>query len=431
MKAIVLFAGIVFLLFSCERDHSEHKPEIKPQPVYYYFYYYGAEQFTEAGQYLPDSIGIQISYPGNYWPVKNMQVNFRVLSGGGTVDNDKVLTDENGIAFTHWKLGTASHKQELIATFSDPNDSLRNSARYYAYGYRTDVWDTLYCTGLPSMESILVDTLRKQSYGIINGYPYTGGLYSRGERFFDWNFTGTECGYENSINLDRDGNIFMYGTRQDVTMSCDQGKTWVPVNMPEPLKSSDLYHSYRLFTVNGILWIYINSGTLYRSADMGSSWSADTAGFGRILNLMQLTGHPDGKVFVLIDGIIHKSTDNGLTWKKLKQIALYVQMAGNDLIAIDTDGNILKSSDFGESFTKIMNHYPNCLLKYSGSMIVSYKGTWYVAVSGYGLKSTKDFITFKDIIHLPKIGQVCIDHTGTMRVRSNWADLYYKSSEPK
>lgn len=430
MKAIVLFAGLVFLLFSCERDHPDPKPENKPQPVYYYFYYYGGEQFTEAGQYLPDSIGIQIRYPGNYWPVKDMQVKFRVLSGGGAVDNDRVLTDENGIAFTHWKLGTASHKQELMATFSDANDSVLNGARYYAYGYRTDVWDTLYCTGLPSMESILVDTIRKQSYGIIDGYAFTRGMYIHGDRFFDWNFTGTECDYGTSLSLDSEGNIFMVGTYGGVNMSNDQGKTWVPVNLPEPLQSPDQYHSIRLFTFNGIIWIYITSGTLYRSADMGTSWSADTAGFGRILQLTHLTGHPGGSVFVLIDGVIHKSADNGLTWKKLKQMALYVQMVGNDLIAIDTDGNILKSSDFGESFTKIMNHYPNCLLKYTGSMIAFFKGTWYVAVSGYGLKSTKDFITFEDIFYFPRITQVRIDNVGTIRIVSNRVELYYKSSEP-
>ena len=357
-----------------------------------------------------------------------MQVKFRVLSGGGTVDNDIVLTDERGSAYTHWKLGTASHRQELSATFTDANDSVLNSTRYYAYGYRTDAWDTLYGRGMPIMESIVVDTLRNQSYGIISDYYPPSGLYSHGERFFDWNFTGTECGYETSLSLDRDGNIFMYGSYRGVTMSNDQGQTWIPVNLPDPLQSSGQYQSFRLYTVNGILWIVSAANTLYRSADMGTSWSADTAGFGRFLQLTHLTGHPGGTVFVLIDGIIHKSADNGLTWKKLKQIALYVQMAGNNLIAIDTDGNILKSTDFGESFTKIMNHYPNCLLKYRGSMIAYYKGTWYMAVSGYGLKSTRDFITFEDIFYFPKITQVRIDNVGTIRIVNNRVELYYKSS---
>ncbi len=429
MKAIVLFAGLAFLLFSCERDQPGPKPEQKPQPVYY-SYPYGDEQFTEAGQYLPDSIGIQIWNYDTYRLLKGMQVKFRVLSGGGTVDDDTVITNEEGRAFTHWKLGTSSHKQVLSATITDTSDSLVYSVRYNAYGFRTDVWDTLYCWGLPYIESILVDTLRKQSYGIKFDYRSPTGLYSRGERFFDWNFTGTECDYETSLSLDRDGNIFMNGSYRGVTMSSDQGKTWTPVNMPEPLQSLGNYYSIRLYTINGIIWIYNTSGTLYRSADMGISWSADTAGFGRILQLTHLTGHPGGTVFVLIDGKIHKSADNGLTWKKLKQMALYLQMAGNNLIAIDTDGNILKSSDFGESFTKVIDHYPNCLLKYSEPLIAFFNGTWYMAVSGYGLKSTKDFITFEDIIYLPKIGRVCIDHTGAIRVRSNWAELYYKSSEP-
>ncbi len=148
MKAIVFFTGLVFLLFSCERDQPEPKPEKKPQPVYYSIY--GDEQFTEAGQYLPDSIGIQIwNYDPTYSSMAGMQVKFRVLSGGGTVDDDKVITDEEGKAFTHWKLGTASHKQVLSATFTDTNDSLVYSVRYHAYGFRTDVWDTLYCWGLP------------------------------------------------------------------------------------------------------------------------------------------------------------------------------------------------------------------------------------------------------------------------------------------
>jgi len=361
--------------------------------------------------------------------MNGMQVKFRVLSGGGSVDDDKVITDEEGRAFTYWKLGTATHRQVLNVTFTDAKDSVLNSARYNAYGYRTGVWDTVYYIGLPAMESILVDTLRNQSYGIINDYPFASGLYSHGARFFDWNFTGTQCDYGTSLRLDGEGNIFMYSSYTGVTVSNDQGKTWAPVNLPESLQSPDQNKSFRLFTENGILWIYITAGTLYRSTDMGTSWSADTAGFGRFLQLTHLTGHPGGTVFVLIDGIIHKSVNNGLTWKKLKQMALYVQMAGNDLIAIDTDGNFLKSSDFGESFTKIMNHYPNCLLKYSGSMIASYKGIWYVAVSGYGLKSTRDFITFEDIFFFPKIYQVRIDNVGTIRIADNRVELFYKSSE--
>jgi hypothetical protein len=429
MKAIVLFAGLLFLLHSCERDHPGPKPDIKPQPVYYSYYTYGYNQFTEAGQYLPDSIGIQI---WNYYtgmPLANTPVKFKVLSGGGTVDDDSVITSDDGRAYTHWKLGTTSHRQALRATFNDGKDSVLHSTDYEAYGFRTGVWDTNFYIGLPSIESILVDTLRNQSYGIKEDYYSPGGLYIHGERFFDWNFTGTVCGSETTLNLDKDGNIFMCRYR-NVTMSSDQGKTWTPVNLPEPLQSPDEYQPIRLFTVNGILWIYNTGGTLYRSADMGTSWSADTSGFGRIRNLMQLTGHPGGKVFVLIDGIIHKSADNGLTWKKLKQMALYIQMAGNNLIAFDTDGNILKSSDFGESFTKIMNHYPNCLLKYTSNMIASYKGTWYMAVSGYGLKSTRDFKTFEDVLYFPKIVHVRIDNAGTIRIVNDRVDLFYKSSGP-
>jgi hypothetical protein len=430
MKTIFLFAGLVFLLSSCERDQPGPKPEIKPQPVYYSCFTYGDYQFTEAGLYLPDSIGIQIREYPSYRAMNGIQVKFRVLSGGGSVDNDKVIADEEGRAFTHWKLGTASHRQILDVTFTDAKDSVLSSARYTAYGYRTGAWDTIYYyTGLPNLESIVVDTLRNQSYGIISDYPFTGGLYIHGTRFFDWNFTGTQCDDWTLLSLDRDGNIFMYGTNRGVTVSKDQGITWAPVNLPESIQSPDQIESIRLFTQNGILWIYSTARTLYRSTDMGTSWSADTAGFGRAPQLTHLTAHPGGTVFALIDGIIHKSVDNGLTWKKLKQMALYVQMAGNNLIAIDPEGNFYKSSDFGESFTKIINHYPNCRLKYPGSMIASYKGTWYVAVSGYGLKSTRDFITFEDLYYFPKIYQVRIDNVGTIRVVDNRVELFYKSSE--
>ena len=173
-----------------------------------------------------------------------------------------------------------------------------------------DVWDTLYCWGLPYIESILVDTLRKQSYGIKYDYSSPTGLYSHGERFFDWNFTGTECDYNTSLSLDRTGIFFMNGSYRGVTMSSDQGKPGPLSICLEPLQSLGNYYSIRLFTsVNGIIWIYNTSGTLYRSADMGISWSADNAGFGPILQLIHLTGHPGGTVFVLIDGKIHKSAD--------------------------------------------------------------------------------------------------------------------------
>ena len=106
MKAIVLFAGLAFLLFSCERDQPEPKPQTKSHyrsiiPIPSSAMNSSLKQGSIYRIALEFKFGIMILTR----PMKGMQVKFRVLSGGGTVDDDTVITNEEGRAFDALETG--------------------------------------------------------------------------------------------------------------------------------------------------------------------------------------------------------------------------------------------------------------------------------------------------------------------------------------
>ncbi len=81
----------------------------------------GDNQKGDFNEYLPKPIKVEI-FDDRGDPVKDVPVYFTVTNGGGSVSNEKVLTDMDGIADTDWKLGPEDGGDQKLTVIAKKAD---------------------------------------------------------------------------------------------------------------------------------------------------------------------------------------------------------------------------------------------------------------------------------------------------------------------
>ncbi len=103
-KCRAVMAAAVLALGSCERPLSPPSPGQLALEVVS-----GDQQQGEAGQDLAQPLVVKVTREGG--PVLGQILNFRVVSGGGTVFGGTELTNAQGIAQERWTLGTSGEQK--------------------------------------------------------------------------------------------------------------------------------------------------------------------------------------------------------------------------------------------------------------------------------------------------------------------------------
>lgn len=111
-------AFLVLLLTSCNNFSD---PSIEVLTEYNFGYSDASTNIAVGGEYLPDSLFVDVNNLISPLEVAGFNVEFEVLSGGGSIDNQKVLTRKDGKAATRWKLGTQSFSQTAAAKIYSPD----------------------------------------------------------------------------------------------------------------------------------------------------------------------------------------------------------------------------------------------------------------------------------------------------------------------
>lgn len=83
----------------------------------------GDLQIGQQGQILSEPIKVRVSDSSGQLYQKDVPVYFDVVSGGGTVNNLPVLTDENGYAEAFWTLGNNSDDQIILVKLKNADGS--------------------------------------------------------------------------------------------------------------------------------------------------------------------------------------------------------------------------------------------------------------------------------------------------------------------
>jgi len=352
----------------------------------------GQNQKAFSGDYLTDSIWITVynHITGSF--SSDMEVQFEIVAGDGSVDQATGNTDHQGRVGTRWKMGDAENDQILKAFVYKHSGEFRGEVTFKATGFNRSGWSTI-----KSQPDISISDMAADSAGDITLAIVNSTLYKQGERFFEWNPAwDIPIGVPRRIVQGYDRKFYIGTWDGRLYKNNDLGSSWTECTKPWP----DHPYSYFLrVTSDNYIWATAIGRGLRCSRDGGQTWSTDTIGLqaGEILgDIFRLS---DGTLFFHSENCnLSKSIDDGYTWTKIDapeySIKLYVT-SKDELILINQDQgiSIYKSDDKGLSFTLKKSVSPSF-----GTLMDHTVHRWgkdfYLLIPGYGILHTVDFEHF-------------------------------------
>ncbi len=375
----------------------------------YNFSYYNNNPVSIGGEYLKDSIYVQVYSYVTPTDMSGFTVEFKIKKGGGKVDQQVVKTNKNGKAATRWKLGTDSFTQIVTAQVTDPNGNVFPESQIIAHGILYNAWNEIDYAPLNQLSDMVSDTITHQSWMIS-----VSKVYKRGSNFLDWQqINEPKLNGAREIEIDKNGVIYIGNWYGELYKSTDHGLSWIKCTNPIPDRP---YYFYFWITRDGDLWATVYDRGLWHSTDGGMTWTNPnenfTSGIFRLKN---------GSLVSLVSNTpsLMKSEDNGKTWQSLANL-IYPNccfVTDNDDIIVFTQGayvGIYKSSDFGKTFKQV-DLVPVAFG--TGSLQTyfhKFGSYYYFAVPGYGVLKTTNFEQFETILNEPYINGLYIDHTGSI-----------------
>jgi len=386
----------------------------------YSIYPYGSEQRGLAGEFLKDSLVLQISGQRNI--TAGMKVEFSVMTGGGELSNPVTIVDQGGNATTHWKTGFETNQQVVKASVYDLNGKFLTSSNFISYAFKPNSWDTLVGQPDANMWDLAADTINDMTFMCSNGQ-----VFRQTNIYFNWEMVGiNQSGSLNGVEVDSHGIIFACNSNGEVYFSTDKGYSWDKCNKPFPG-----YQGFIVMFVSNNDWVWASTGDkkLVYSKDHGSTWTDASGGLSDGDGLGEIYRHPDGTLFFRATyPRLYKSDDDGKNWtlipKAVNIYEIYMQPNG-DILTYSPyySQRIMKSTDKCQNFTELYSVITNTSM--SGFNFFNYyKGTYYILIPGKGIIRTTDMIHFEDYWNNPDIFNLFIDHNGVMIAKGNQRIFY-------
>jgi photosystem II stability/assembly factor-like uncharacterized protein len=202
-----------------------------------------------------------------------------------------------------------------------------------------------------------------------------------------------------------DADMLVAGTRPaGFFLSPDAGKTWQQITAPGVQVFSDVNMGPTRVTQllfdpvdRGTLWATVEIGGVYRSHDLGQTWTATTRGLvsADVHGIAVIRGADGAKVvFATTNRGLHKSTDNGDTWifQLLNSDWQYTRaiapQPGSEAVLFLTNGNgppgnagkLLRSQDHGETWHPLalpgtLNSTPWCVATHAHDPMLVFMAT--------------------------------------------------------
>ncbi|HET6556771.1 MAG TPA: hypothetical protein VFG54_05615 [Prolixibacteraceae bacterium] len=427
-KLIRLFlpAAILFMLnYSCSKSLDPTVETIEN----YNFTASWEKEMAVGGEYLVDSIYIQVQNLISPFLLKDFRVEFKVISGGGSVDQPVVLTRQDGVAATRWKLGTQSFSQQMIAKIYSPEGKFLSEIPLSVYGILYNAWNEVDYHPLSQLSDIVADTVTHQSWLIS-----TGKVYKRGANFLDWQqIDEPKLKGVREIEIDKNGVVYIGTWYGELFKSTDHGASWIQCTNPIPDRP---YYFYFWITNDGDLWATHYERGLWHSKDGGTTWLNPVNVSGTYFNMSGIFRLKNGWLLSLIDEngvktVVMKSEDDGTTWTQLPTPTFPYSffVSEKEEIIVCTQGmfaGIHKSTDLGQTY-KLVHSVPVTFGSGSKQTYVQkFRSFYYMAVPGFGVLKTLNFEQFETILSEPNVNGLYIDHVGTV-VAMGWHEKLNRS----
>lgn len=139
----------------------------------------------------------------------------------------------------------------------------------------------------------------------------------------------------------------------------DGGKTWT--DWSKNIDNYDGAHYYSMNqTINGVLFMVGEMGTMYRSIDDGSTWETLTSPYDGSLFGVLPTKSPNVVLAFGLQGNVFRSTDLGESWKSItvksdQSLNGGAVLADGAIVVVGNSGVVLRSTDGGRSFSTQIN----------------------------------------------------------------------------
>jgi hypothetical protein len=418
----ILLLGLLlmFTLTSCEKY-----PDPSIQNLINYSYSTGgSNQRAFSGNFLKDSITLFIS--GDAANSSGFEIHYDVLKGGGSVDQNIVLTELFQSARVKWKLGDLPGEQILKTSIYLKTGRFLGSLNSFSYGFKHHVWQPVTTNPELKISDMVNDTLNHLT--IISS---DNQLYKQGANYFDWTpLESFQSQWISSVEIDKNGIIYVAKWNGELLKSIDHGDNWIKCNKPIPSYSS---YYYLKVTPDGTIWVSSWDYPLRFSKDGGVTWT--------ITNLP--INQPSSTIFRLSDGSIlllsnstqlFRSDDDGMSWTNLNvagyPMNLYVTEKDEVIIITQEEGfSIRRSVDRGDHFARVYNilHYGAGVM---GHGIYKKRDVYYILIEGKGIITTFDFQNFMSLWNSNEIFDMFIDHQGTIiTTEFHSAKAYYYSND--
>ena len=417
---IQVFVVLLSTIISC--NFNDPSIEILAN---YNFSYYNNNPVAVGGEYLKDSIYVQVYSYTTPTDVSGFTVEFKIKNGGGTVDKQVVKTKKDGKASTRWKLGTDSFTQIVTARVTDPNGNVFPEAQIVARGLLYNAWNEVNYYPLNQLSDMASDTITHQSWMIS-----ASKVYKRGDNFLDWQQVDeSKLNGGREIEIDKNGVVYIGTWNGELVKSTDHGLNWIKCTKPIP---DNPYFFYLWITNDGDLWATRYDRGLWHSIDGGITWSNPLAVTGETFTMNGAYRLKNGWLvsmvnFGLLKMEIMKSEDEGKTWNPISTTApeypYSVYVTGKDEIIIFTQSiaGIFKSTDLGKTYRKVFEGSVTFNTSAMQSYVKKFGMDYYIAIPGHGVLQTQDFEKFETLFTEPNIDGLYIDHTGSIAVMG-WLD---------
>ncbi|HAQ18008.1 MAG TPA: hypothetical protein DCR40_02095 [Prolixibacteraceae bacterium] len=392
------------------------------------FDYTNTNQVSIGGEYLNDSIYVQVRNLNFPMEVAGFTVQFHVLTGGGSVDQQQVKTRKDGKAATRWKLGTESFIQLASAKICGPDGKFLPEARFLAHGVLYNAWNEVDYQPLSMLYDLATDTVAHISLMVS-----WGGVYKRGADFLDWILVpDKKLSGAIDIEIDKKGVVYVGTSNGELFKSTDHGVNWNKCTNPIPNRSN---HFYFRISDDGDLWATVSGQDVWHSGDGGLSWSNQDKGVAINSLLFGAFRLKSGLLisFSEVGHSVMKSEDNGKTWSIIESPpnATYCYVTENEDIIVFTHYGMLgfyKSSDLGKSFKQVNNIPTGSAIFFFLSHIQNQGKYYYVLAPEFGVLKTQNFDEFETFLAEPNVGGLFVDHTGSIvasGTRDKWNRTFY------
>lgn len=409
MKRFLYFILLIFAFSACEQYPTPGTQILRQ----FNFQTIGAEQFAEAGNYLPDSVGVFVNLE-SLVPAgeRDFMMEVEVLQGGGMVDQTLVQTNKNGIMKTRWKVGNTSNEQVLKVKIYDTEGLFSAETEIRATSYFTDKLNTIEKGIFVGIGGMVRDTINQRSM-LISGR----NLYVLTDKFFNWERIGYPFSTSlKELEINSNGEVFAAGWNGNLYKTSDWGENWYDLGKPIP---ENPYHYEFYISKDDYLWANKAEYGIYCSKDNGVTWQKDTAGLENQERMGPVYTYADTAHMAISHSsmMIMKTTDNGLTWKPVNtpEYSLTMFVTDENAIIAQNQGGfrLHKSTDGGQTYRQVFSPHVEFGTT-SRHLYDKFKNDYYVLAPGGGVWKTKDFEEFTKLFTFTKQRNLFIDHQGNI-----------------